>query len=257
MGYSPQYGKPSRGETRRGLAVILVLAVGVAIGAVVTMVMVLNPPASAPASARDAEHSETSVRQAVQPALDAYGSGSYGDFWDLWTTGAQELISREEYVRLFTLCPPIVADSPFTIASVAISGDTAVVRADRAGATTEFGFVFQKEAWSYEPSLEERAEYGKPVDQLATERRAAGFCGTAAPGPTDPNASPPPGSTDPNAPPPGSTDPNAPPSPASTDPNAPPGSTDPATSPPPLDPGPGVPGSPPEFMEYRFHPYVS
>ncbi|MEU4834072.1 hypothetical protein [Streptosporangium sp. NPDC023615] len=263
MGYPPQYGKPSQGETGRGLAVILVLALGVAIGAVVTMFMVFDPPASPPASARGADHSEASVRQAVQPALDAYGSGSYDDFWDLWTTGAKKLISREEYVRLFTLCPPIVADSPFTVASVAISGDTAVVRADRGGATTEFGFVFEKGSWSYEPSLEERAEYRKPVDQLAAERRTAGFCGTtppgttdpnAPPGTTDPNAPPSPGSTDPNAPP-GTTDPNAPPPSGSTDPNAPPGTTDPnappspgstgpATTAPPLDSGQGAPDNP-------------
>ncbi|GAA3000281.1 hypothetical protein [Streptosporangium longisporum] len=242
MGFSPQYGKPSRGETGRGLAVILVLALGVAIGAVVTMFMVLNPPSSPPAKApsQGADHSETSVRQAVQPALDAYGSGSYGDFWDLWTAGAQQLISREEYVRLFTLCPPIVADSPFTIASVAVTGDTALVQATRAGGTTEFGFVFEGGSWRYEPPRQEREEYRKPVDQLAAERRTAGFCGTALP---DPGTAPTSAPQDPGTAP--TSAPQDPGTGSTSGPTS--GTTSAPTSAPPIDPGQGVPGRPMGF----------
>ena len=103
MGYPPQYGPPSRGEVGRGLAVIMIMVAGLLIGTALTVFTVLNPP-SAPASSpspQDSGHSETSVRQAIQPILDTYSSGSYGDFWDRWSTEAQGLIAREEYARLF------------------------------------------------------------------------------------------------------------------------------------------------------------
>jgi hypothetical protein len=224
VGYPPppQYGQPPRGETGRGLTVLVVMALGMVIGAVITVFMVLNPPSSPPVAAPtpDAEHSEASVRQAAQPALDAYSSGSYGDFWDLWTTGAQGLITREEYVRLFGLCPPLVANSPFTVAEVAITGDTALVQAGRLGDTTEFGFVFESDSWRYEPSPEERSEYQKPVDQIAEQRRAAGFCGTVTPtsDPSDPATGPSDPASTPSDPVPGSSDP-APSSSASPQPS--------------------------------------
>lgn len=233
MGY-PQYGQPSRGETRRGLAVIVVLAIGVAIGAVITVFTLLNPPSSPPsaAPARGPEHSEASVREAVQPALDAYGSGSYGDFWDLWTVGAQGLIVREEYVRLFEICPPLVANSPLSIANVTITGDSVIVEASRLGDTTDFGFVFESGTWRYEPPSEERSEYQKPVEQIAEQRRAAGFCGTVTPGTVTPGTA---------APGPGSSAPDAS-APASDPANPVPGPSSPV-------PSPEVSSQPPGFLE--------
>ncbi|WP_440069577.1 hypothetical protein [Streptosporangium sp. OZ121] len=221
MGYPPQYGQPPRGETGRGLVVMVVMAIGVAIGAVVTVFMVFNPPSSPPSTAaptrggEHSEHSEASVRQAVQPALDAYSSGSYGDFWDLWTTEAQGLIAREEYVRLFEICPPILPNSPLTIATVTITGDLASVQATRLDDSTDFDFAFEGGTWRYEPSPEERLTYQAPVDQIAEQRRAMGFCGAVAPTST-------PGAPTPTPP----TDPSVPTVP--TNPAVP---TDPATQP--------------------------
>ncbi|MFF3445212.1 hypothetical protein [Streptosporangium sp. NPDC002721] len=226
MGYPPQYGQPPRGETGRGLAVMVVMAIGVAIGAVVTVFMVFNPPSSPPSAAtptRGGEHSETSVRQAVQPALDAYGSGQFGDFWDLWTTEAQGLIAREEYVRLFEVCPPILPNSPLTIATVTLTGDSARVQATRLNDTTDFDFLFEEGTWRYEPSPEERLTYQAPVDQIAEQRRAMGFCGAVTSSPS-PSITPTPG-------PP--ADPSVPSNPLpSTDPSVPTTPSDPASQPP-------------------------
>ncbi|MFF5111457.1 hypothetical protein [Streptosporangium sp. NPDC000509] len=229
MGYPPQYGQPPRGETGRGLAAIVIMAVGVAIGALITVLTVLNPPSSPPSTSPTGggEHSEVSVRQAVQPALDAYSSGLYGDFWDLWTVEAQGLIAREEYVRLFEICPPPVTNSPLTISTVTITGDSARVEAARLGETTEFGFVFESSAWRYEPSPEERLTYQAPVDQIAAQRRALGLCGATTPSP---------GATAP-------TDPTAPTAPTSPgDPSVPTNPADPST---PANPGdPSAPTNP-------------
>ncbi|MET9063672.1 hypothetical protein [Streptosporangium sandarakinum] len=251
MGYPPRYGRPSD-ETARGLAVIALLAVGLVIGAVVTMVTVLDPPApmrSASATG-GAAHSEEEVRRSVQPVLDAYSSGSYGDFWDLWSTDAKGLIGREDYIRLFRLCPqptddatstdPFTADpsadpssaglpsggAAFTIDSVTVHGDDATVRAIRSGTATGFGFRFEEGSWRYTPSPEEREEYRtKTADQIALERRGAGLCGAAVPDPAD-SANPSPG------PVPGSSpDPSAGPSSNPADPSSGPSSNGPSSDP--------------------------
>ncbi|MEV4526048.1 hypothetical protein [Streptosporangium sp. NPDC049304] len=238
VGYPPQYGQPPRGETGRGLAAIVIMAIGVAIGALITVLTVLNPPSSPPSTSptSSGEHSEVSVRQAVQPALDAYSSGLYGDFWDLWTVEAQGLIAREEYVRLFEICPPLLTNSPLTISTVTITGDSARVEATRPSETTEFGFAFESSAWRYEPSPEERLTYQAPVDQIAAQRRALGLCGATTPTP---------GATTPTAPttPTNPGDPSVPTNPA--DPSVPTNPGDPSVPSGPTNPGdPSAPTNP-------------
>jgi hypothetical protein len=149
VGYPPPYGRPPKGETGRGLAVIVIMIVGLLIGAALSVVTVLDPAASSkgPSVARDSEHSETTVRQAAQVGLDAYSGGSYGDFWDLWSAQAQAAVAREEYVRLFQLCPQPVPDVPFAITTVTITGDDARVLATRSGDTTDFAFRYEGGSW--------------------------------------------------------------------------------------------------------------
>ncbi|GGQ27272.1 hypothetical protein [Streptosporangium pseudovulgare] len=267
MGYPPRYGRPSD-ETARGLAVIALLAVGLVIGAVVTLVTVLDPPApmrSASATG-GAAHSEEEVRRSVQPVLDAYSSGSYGDFWDLWSTDAKGLISREDYIRLFQLCPQLTDDatstgaSPadpsaagpsadpsstglpsggaaFTIASVTVHGDDATVQAIRSGTATGFGFRFEEGSWRYAPSPEELEEYRtKTADQMAQERRGAGLCGAAVPDPAGPSSGPASG------PSPDPADPSADPSSNPADPSSGPSSNGPSSDPAGPSPGPSSKG---------------
>jgi hypothetical protein len=183
VGYPPQYGPPSRGETSRGLAAIMIMVVGLLIGASITVFTVLNPPSS-PASSpstQGPDHSETSVRQAAQLMLDTYASGSYGDFWDMWSTEAQGLITREEYVRLFQLCPQRTPGTSFTITKVTVTGDDANVQATRLSEAAAFDFLFESGSWRSVPSPDLRREYqSKTVDQMVQERQAAGTCGAAA-----------------------------------------------------------------------------
>ncbi|MBB4920298.1 hypothetical protein [Streptosporangium saharense] len=193
------------------MAAILVMVVGVLIAAAVTLVMVLNPTPTPQATfpTQDPERSESSVRQAAQLALDTYSSGSYGDFWDLWSSQGQALIKQEDYVRLFQLCPPLVQDGQFTISSVVIEGDNATVQATGPGDQTEFGFVLEGGQWRYTPPVQQETEYRtKTVDQLAQERRAAGTCGTGPSG--DPSYDPSPGpSPEPSTGPDPSVDPSS------------------------------------------------
>ncbi|MEV7012162.1 hypothetical protein [Streptosporangium sp. NPDC051022] len=164
------------------MAAILILVIGVLIAAVVTVMTLLTPAPTSKSTPtfQGPEHTEPAVRQAAQLALDAYSSGSYGDFWDLWSAQAQGLIKREDYVRLLQLCPPPTQDARFTIDVVTITGDTANVHAARTGETSDFDFVFEGGSWRYTPSPAQQQEYrGRTADQLAQERRSAGTCGTA------------------------------------------------------------------------------
>lgn len=213
MGYPPPYGRPPKGETGRGLAVIVIMAVGLLIGAALSVMTVLDPAASSksPSAAPDSERSETTVRQAAQVGLDAYSDGSYGDFWDLWSAQAQTAVAREEYVRLFQLCPQPVPDVRFAVTTVTITGDDARVQATRSGDTADFVFRYEGGSWRYVPPPEELQEYrAQGVDQLARLRQGAGTCGTVAATPpaSDPSAPVPPTSV-PTVPDPSVPDPSA------------------------------------------------
>ncbi|MEV4180789.1 hypothetical protein AB0J28_05005 [Streptosporangium canum] len=210
------------------------MAVGLLIGAALSVVTVLDPAASSksPSAARDSERSETTVRQAAQVGLDAYSGGSYGDFWDLWSAQAQTAVAREEYVRLFQLCPQPVPDVRFTIATVTITGDDARVQATRSGDTADFAFRYEGGSWRYVPPPEELQEYrAQGVDQLARLRQAAGTCGAVASTPptSDPSVPVPPTSV-PTVPDPAVPDPTVPDPAASVPSNSAPAVPDPPVS---------------------------
>ncbi|MFI6800570.1 hypothetical protein [Streptosporangium canum] len=235
MGYPPPYGRPPKGETGRGLAVIVIMAVGLLIGAALSVVTVLDPASSSksPSAARDSERSETTVRQAAQVGLDAYSGGSYGDFWDLWSAQAQTAVAREEYVRLFQLCPQPVPDVRFAVTTVTITGDDARVQATRSGDTADFAFRYEGGSWRYVPPPEELQEYrAQGVDQLARLRQAAGTCGAVA-------STPP--TSDPSVPDPAASNPAVPDPAASVPPTSAPVVPDPAVP----DPSVSAPATPP------------
>ena len=115
MGYPPQYGRPPRGETGRGLAVVRRSwpSGWPSVPSSPCSSCSTRPPhrRARPRHAIPSTRRPRSVRPPNRRSTRTC-SGSYGDFWDLWTTGAQGLITREEYARLFDLCPPLVCDLP-------------------------------------------------------------------------------------------------------------------------------------------------
>ncbi|MBB4938332.1 hypothetical protein FHR32_002637 [Streptosporangium album] len=172
----------------------MIMIIGVLIGAAVAVAAALTPvvTSGSPSATRGPERSEATLRQTAQAGLDSYSGGSYGDFWDLWSTQAQTAVAREEYVRLFQLCPQPVPDVRFTITAVTVGGDTAKVQAGRLNDTTDFDFLFEGDAWRYVPPAEELQEYrAKSVDQLAQQRQTAGTCGAASPPSPSTPATPP------------------------------------------------------------------
>ncbi|MGJ6963590.1 hypothetical protein ACSDR0_16930 [Streptosporangium sp. G11] len=159
----------------------LVLGIAVLLGiTVVVTVMVIDP--ATPAGSSDGtqvavvdlpeqEQTEAGARTAAQEAFDLYSSGSYGEFWDRWSAESQQIVSRNDYTRLFKLCPQIAQNLRFTITSVTVSGATAKVQATRLIGAFTFDFAYEGNAWRYVMPADQQQEYrSKSVDQMAQER---------------------------------------------------------------------------------------
>ncbi|MBP2704960.1 nuclear transport factor 2 family protein [Microbispora sp. RL4-1S] len=108
-----------------------------------------EPPQPSPSPTQP--RTRAGVRMAAQKAFDLYSSGQYGRFRDRWSSGAQELVSRRDYMRRFKECLSPVSGLRFEITDVAVSGDTAKVTASRSVATFIFDFAYQRGAWRYVP----------------------------------------------------------------------------------------------------------
>ncbi|MET8332179.1 hypothetical protein [Streptosporangium canum] len=156
--------------------------------------MVLDPAAPAGSFDRtqvaavdlpEQEQTEAGARTAAQEAFDLYSSGSYGEFWDRWSAQSQQLVSRDDYMRLFKLCPQIAQNLRFTIASVTVNDTTAKVQANRLIGGFAFDFVYEGKAWRYVMPADQQQEYrSKSVDQMAQERLSSQLkqCGSTSQG---------------------------------------------------------------------------
>ncbi|MEW9531920.1 hypothetical protein [Microbispora sp. NPDC049125] len=197
--YDERPAQRRRGRSsERSVAVIAVVVaiVAVLVAVVLGVLLVMKPsgtattPAAAAASAPAARPTSAPSRRPVQPktrggaraaaqkAFDLYTTGQYGPFWDRWTSGAQRLVSRRDYVRRFKLCPNVAEGLRFTISAVSVTGNHAKVTAARSIATFVFDFLYERGAWRYLPPADQQQEYQtKSVDQIVREERAAGTCG--------------------------------------------------------------------------------
>ncbi|WP_433351715.1 hypothetical protein ACQP25_01755 [Microtetraspora malaysiensis] len=168
-------------------AIVLVLQGGAAPAAVAQAVKTSTSPASeestaatrpSPSPSPTQPRTEAGARAAAQVTFDLYSAGQYGRFWDHWSSGAQGVVSRADYVRRFKLCPPIAEGLRFEITDVVVSGTTAKVTTGRSIITTTYDFAYQRGAWRYIPLAKTRQEYWtKTIDELVAADRAQGLCG--------------------------------------------------------------------------------
>ncbi len=218
MSYPPHHGQqdsyewghdqpPPQRTLLSPLGIVLTVA-AVACTAVVTIILMISPSSqmlSGTGSAGDTsvtavdlptqEQTEPAARAAAQQAFDLYSGGSYGEFWDRWSTESQALISRDDYLRLHEQCEQPAENLRFTINSVTVDGSTAKVNANRLIASFTFDFTYQDEAWRYVLPADQQKEYRtKGVDQIVRERKASNLCGQDAlrltPVPTQPSVTP-------------------------------------------------------------------
>lgn len=143
------------------------------------------PPAPAAATTAQATtpaepHTEAAVRAAANEEFDSYASGDYGGAWDMFYAPAKKLISRDNYLRLFELCPSAGQGLRFTIEKITMDGaDEARVRTNRAVYLATYQFRYEDGHWRFVPTADNMRDYRtKTVQQMVSERRAQGACGS-------------------------------------------------------------------------------
>lgn len=139
------------------------------------------PSPSASATRRPGQpKTRAGVKKAAAAALDDYAFGQYGQFWDVWSSQAQKLISRKDYQRRFRECPAGADGVRYQIQQVSVRGDQARVQTIRTmlgiSVRPTFDFVYQRGKWRYVPPAENQAEYRRGVDWIISQEKAAGDC---------------------------------------------------------------------------------
>ncbi|WP_170317027.1 hypothetical protein [Acrocarpospora corrugata] len=146
----------------------------------------VSATASAAPAGEGAESSEppaqprtrAGARKAAEASFEAYTVGDYGSFWDGWTAADQEIVSRKDYQRRFKLCPQGAQGIAWVIKKVLVSGNRAVVRAQRLILIEDYTFRYEGGEWRYKLRPEQREPYEtKTINQIVAEAKESGNCG--------------------------------------------------------------------------------
>ncbi|WP_019631853.1 hypothetical protein [Actinomadura atramentaria] len=135
-------------------------------------------PLGSTAPNRTAAGDVASLRNAATALLAAYSAGDYGSAWDRWSTSALHTITRPDYLKLYDLCPAPNEGIPYEITAARIENTTGIVRAQQAGTTSTFRFIWEDEAWRYVLPTTTAREYRTDVKRLAARRAKQGRCAT-------------------------------------------------------------------------------
>jgi hypothetical protein len=102
--------------------------------------------------------------------------GGWGQAWELWSAGAQQVIGQADFVRLNNSCRPALGIPYVVGATTRIDRDTVRVDWHRATAGGSNTLVYQNGAWHFVPDPASLADYGLGVPALVRKWRAAGRC---------------------------------------------------------------------------------
>jgi hypothetical protein len=124
-------------------------------------------PGSAASANRAAGARGTAAAQATaQTEFGLLAGGDFAGAWDLWSATAQATISRPDFVRLNTTCPP-PRGIPTSIVEVRMLDDsTAVVSWRQATTTGTSRLVYAAGAWRYEPGQSTLDKYRRAVPHM-------------------------------------------------------------------------------------------
>jgi hypothetical protein len=104
-----------------------------------------------------------------------YRSGDYAGAWALWTSSAQHVFSRADFVGYHAACPG--GRVPLTVTGVRLSGPrTAVVRMRAAGYRASYEPRYQHGHWRWQPTDDDLAFYRLGVDGAIAKAKAEGGC---------------------------------------------------------------------------------
>ncbi|AUG82126.1 hypothetical protein CFP65_7554 [Kitasatospora sp. MMS16-BH015] len=134
---------------------------------------------AAPAPRRAAAPPMPQTLAAEAVATQEFGllaGGGWAAAWNLWPTTAQQAFSQAEFIRLNTECRPLLG-LPYVIDQTAkLDPDTVRVDWHRADTTGSNTVVHQDGRWHFTPDPATLTSYRLGVDQLISQRRAAGSC---------------------------------------------------------------------------------
>jgi hypothetical protein len=110
-------------------------------------------------------------------AVNRQLSGDYAGAWELYTASGKAAISKDDFVRLQTACPPKSHGQQARALEGRLEDpDTAVIRVEVAGATAARTMRNEGGNWLIEPSDSAMADFKLGVDQAVAKEKAAGNC---------------------------------------------------------------------------------
>jgi hypothetical protein len=121
--------------------------------------------------------------KAAVEAVDRQLSGDYAGAWELYTAAGKAAISKDDFVRLQTACPPKDKGQQARALEGRLEDpNTAVIRLQVAGSTAARTMHNEGGQWLIQPSDSAMADFKLGVDQAIAKERAAGNCpGTSSP----------------------------------------------------------------------------
>ncbi len=110
-------------------------------------------------------------------AVDRQLSGDYAGAWELYTADGKAAISKDDFVRLQTACPPKSRGQQARALEGRLEDpNTAVIRIEVAGQTAARTMRYEDGRWLIEPSDSAMADFKLGVDQAIAKEKAAGNC---------------------------------------------------------------------------------
>jgi hypothetical protein len=131
-----------------------------------------------PASPKPSNDPRTvAAAKAAVEAEDRQLSGDYAGAWELYTASGKAAISKDDFVRLQTACPPKLHGQQARATEGRLEDpNTAVIRIEVAGQTTARTMRNEGGHWLIEPSDSAMADFKLGVDQAISKQKAAGNC---------------------------------------------------------------------------------
>ena len=109
--------------------------------------------------------------------MDRQLSGDYGGAWDTYTAAGKAAISRADFIRLQTACPPKSLNKQAKVVGARLDdANTAVIRLDVGGAVGARTMRYENGKWMLEPSEAALADFKLGVDPAIAKQKAAGTC---------------------------------------------------------------------------------
>jgi hypothetical protein len=115
---------------------------------------------------------------AAQEAFDRYAAGDYAGAWETYTAEGQKAITKADFVKFNTACPPSFLHSTPKVVGLRLESITEAVARIQIGSTVAaYTLKFESQHWRVQPSDQALATWKQGVDKAIEKEKAAGKCG--------------------------------------------------------------------------------